>query len=193
VRLVKIQAHILVWDTQGCTLRFAKANMLESLFREEAVEAYNERWLGEPLLHRHASSYFLAWIACTLIVILLSAIAFVSYDRHTTISGTLVVRHGRLIAQAAIVPGQLPAVHPGQRVALLVEGLGQFAGTVTSLPLGSLQATNSSVEIEVIDFSLKNGPLLQQAAGRPFSSSIVDRRRLYQWMFPSLSPGAGRG
>jgi hypothetical protein len=46
---------------------------------------------------------------------------------------------------------------------------------------------NSSVEIEVADVSLKNGPLLQQAAGRPFSSSIIDRRRLYQWMFPSRS------
>jgi hypothetical protein len=166
--------------------------MLGSLFREEAVEAYNERWLGEPLLHRHASSYFLACIGCILIVILLFAIALVSYERHTTISGTLVVRDGRLMAQAAIVPGQLPVLHPGQRVALLVEGLGQFAGTVTRLPPGSPQATNSSVEIEVADFSLKNGPLLQQAGGRPFSSSIADRRRLYQWMFPSLSASAGR-
>ena len=161
--------------------------MLESLFREEAVEAYNERWLGEPLLHRHASSYFLVLIDCVLIVTLLSAIAFVSYGRHTTISGTLVVRDGRLIAQAAIMPGQLPALHPGQRVALLVEGLGQFAGTVSSFSSGSPQVANSSIEIEVADFSSNNAPILQQAAGRPFSSSIVDRRRLYQWMFPSRS------
>lgn len=167
--------------------------MLESLFREEAVEAYNERWLGEPLLHRHASSYFLAGIDCALIVILLSAIALVSYDRHTTISGTLAMRDGQLIARAAIVAGQLPALHPGQRVALLIEGIGQFAGTVTRLTPGSSQAPNSSVEIEVTDFSLKNSPLLQQAAGRPFSSSIVDRRRLYQWMFPSRSASTGRG
>jgi hypothetical protein len=166
--------------------------MLESLFREEAVEAYNERWLGEPLLHRHSSSYFLAWIDCTLIVLLLSAIAFVRYDRHTTISGTLVVRDGRLIAPAAIAPGQLPALHPGQRVALLVEGLGHFAGTVTSLPPGSRQVTNYSVEIEVADSSLKNELLLQQAGGRPFSSNIVVRRRLYQWMFPSRLASAGR-
>ena len=167
--------------------------MLESLFREEAVEAYNERWLGEPLLHRHASSYILAGIDCALIVILLSAIALVSYGRHTTISGTLAVRDGRLIAQAAIVPGQVPALHPGQQIALFVEGLGQFAGTVTRLIPDSRQAAGSSVEIEVTDFSLKNGPLLQQAGGRPFSSSIVDRRRLYQWMFPSRSARAGRG
>lgn len=167
--------------------------MLDSLFREEAVEAYNERWLGEPVLHPHASSYFLASIDCTLIVLLLSAIAFVSYGRHTTISGTLVVHDRRLVAQATIVPGQLPALHPGQRVALLVEGLGQFAGTVTRLTPGSRQVANSSVEIEVADVSLKNGPLLQQAAGRPFSSSIIDRRRLYQWMFPSPSASAGRG
>jgi hypothetical protein len=167
--------------------------MLESLFREEAVDAYNERWLGEPLLHRHASSYILAWIDCTLIVILLSAIVFVSYGRHTTISGTLAVRDGRLIAQAAIVPGQLPALYPGQRVSLLVEGLGQFAGTVTKLTSGSRQVPNSSVEIEVTDFSLNNRPLLQQAAGRTFSSGIIDRRRLYQWMFPSRSASAGRG
>lgn len=166
--------------------------MLESLFRDEAVEAYNERWLGEPLQYRHASSYFLAGIACTLIVILLSAIAFVSYGRHTIISGTLVVREGRLIAQATIAPGQLPALHPGQRVGLLVEGLGQFAGTVAKLTLGSFQAANSSVEIDVSDSSEK-GPLLQQAAGRPFSSSILDRRRLYQWMFPSRSANANRG
>lgn len=167
--------------------------MLESLFREEAVEAYNERWLGEPLLHGKASSYFLASIDCTLIVILLSAIAFASYSRHTTISGTLAVRDGRLIAQAAIVPGQLPALHPGQRVALLVEGLGQFTGTVTRLTPSSRQAPNSSVEIEVADFPLKNGPLLRQAGGRPFSLNIVDRKRLYQWMFPSRSARAGRG
>jgi hypothetical protein len=167
--------------------------MLESLFREEAIEAYNERWLGEPLLHRHASPYILAWIDGAFIVILLSAIVFMSYSRHTTISGTLAVRDGRLIAQAAIVAGQLPALHPGQRVSLLIEGLGQFAGTVTRLTPGSRQVANSSVEIEVADFSLKNGQLLQQAAGRPFSSSIVDRRRLYQWMFPSRSASAGRG
>jgi hypothetical protein len=167
--------------------------MLESLFREQAMEAYNERWLGEPLLHRHTSSSILAWIDCALIVILLSAIAFVSYGRHFTISGTLMVRDGRLIAQAAIVPGQLPALHPGQRVALLVEGLGQVAGTVTRLSPGSLKAMNSSVEIEVADFSSEEGPLLRQAAGRAFSSSIVDRRRLYQWMFPSRSASAGRG
>lgn len=167
--------------------------MLESLFREEAVEAYNERWLGEPLLHRHASSYLLAWIDCALIVILLSAIALVSYGRHTTISGTLAVRDGRLIAQAAIVPGQLPALHPGQQVSLLVEGLGQLTGTVTRLTEGSRQVPSSSVEIEVADLSLKNESLLQQAAGRPFSSSIIDRRRLYQWMFPSRSASAGRG
>lgn len=173
--------------------RFSIDDMLESLFRDEAIEAYNERWLGEPLVHRHARSYFLAWINCALIVILLSAIAFVRYDRHTTISGTLVVREGRLVAQAAIAPGQLPAVHPGQQVALVVEGLGQFAGTVTRLAAGSLQAANYSVEIEVADSSLKSGPLLQQAAGRPFSSSIVDSRKLYQWMFPSRSPSAGRG
>jgi hypothetical protein len=167
--------------------------MLESLFREEAVEAYNERWLGEPLLHRHASSYILAWIDCTLTVILLFAIAFASYGRQTTISGTLVVRDGRLIAQAAIVAGEVPAMHPGQRVTLLVEGLGQFEGTVTMLPPGSLPVRNSSIEIEVADFSLKNGTLLQQAGGRSFSSSIVDRRRLYQWMFPSRLASAGRG
>jgi hypothetical protein len=167
--------------------------MLESLFREEAVEAYNERWLGEPLLHRHASSYILTWINGAFIVILLSAIVFMSYGRQTTISGTLVVRDGRLIAQAAIVPGQLPALHPGQQVSLLVEGLGQFAGTVTRLSPDSRQAPNSSVEIEVTDFSLNNRLLLQQAGGRPFSSSIIDRRRLYQWMFPSRSASAGRG
>jgi hypothetical protein len=167
--------------------------MLESLFREEAVEAYNERWLGEPLLHRHASSYFLAWIGCTLIVVLLSAIAFVSYERHTTISGTVDVRDGRLVAQAAVVPGPLPPVHPGQPVALLVEGLGRFTGTVTKVAQDSLQVGNYLVEIEVADASLKNGTLLQQAAGRRFSSNIViERRRLYQWMFPSLSAGAGR-
>jgi hypothetical protein len=167
--------------------------MLESLFREEAVEAYNERWLGEPLLHRNASSYVLAAIDCTLIVILLSAIAFISYGRQTTISGTLIVRDGRVIAHAAIVPAQLPALHPGQQVSLRVEGLGQFTGTVTRLAPDSRQAANSSVEIEVTDFSLNNGPLLQQAGGRAFSSSIVDRRSLYQWMFPSGSASAGRG
>ncbi len=163
--------------------------MVESLFREEAVEAYNERWLGEPHLHRQASSYFLLLIECALIMILLSAIAFTSYDRHTTISGTLVLRDGRLIAQAAIVPG-LPALHPGQRVALLVEGLGSFTGTVTSLTPGPLQVANSFTEIEVANFSPNNEPSLQRAAGRPFSSRIVDRRRLYQWMFPSR---VGRG
>lgn len=167
--------------------------MLESLFRDEAVEAYNERWLGEPLLHRHASSYIFAWIDCVLTVILVSAIAFISYGRHTTISGTLAVRDGRLMAQATIVPGQLPALHPGQRVSLLVDGLGQFAGTVVKLTPGPRQAPNSSVEIEIADFSLNNGPLLQQAAGRPFSSSIIDRRKLYQWMFPSRSASADRG
>jgi hypothetical protein len=167
--------------------------MLESLFREEAVEAYNERWLGEPLLHRHASSYILAGIDCILIVILVSGIAFLSYGRHTTISGILAVRDGRLIAQAAIAPGQLPALQPGQQVSLLVEGLGQFAGRVTKLTPASRQAPNSSVEIEVTDFSLNSGPSLQQAGGRPFSSSIVDRRRLYQWMFPSRSASASRG
>jgi hypothetical protein len=166
--------------------------MLESLFREEAIEAYNERWLGEPLLRRHASSYFFASIDGTLIVLLLSAAAFLSYSRHTTISGTLAVRDGRLIALAAVLPGQLPAMHPGQRVELLVEGLGQVTGKVTRLVPGSGHVADSSVEIEVTDFSLKNGPL-QQAAGRPFSSSIIDRRRLYQWMFPSRSPSAGRG
>jgi hypothetical protein len=166
--------------------------MLESLFREEAIEAYNERWLGEPLLHRHGSSYILAGIDGVFIVILLSAIAFMSYGRQTTISGTLALRDGRLIGQAAVVAGQLPALHPGQRVFLLIEGLGQFAGTVTRLVPGSSQAPNSSVEIEVADFSLKNGPL-QQAGGRSFSLSIVDRRRLYQWMFPSHSASTGRG
>lgn len=159
--------------------------MLESLFREEAVEAYNERWLGEPLLHRHASSYILAWINGAFIVILLSAIVFMSYGRQTTISGTLVVRDGRLIAQAAIVPGQLSALHPGQQVSVFIGGFGQFAGAVTRLSPDSRQAPNSSLEIEVTDFFLNDRPLLQQAGGRPFSSSIVDRRRLYQWMFPS--------
>jgi hypothetical protein len=167
--------------------------MLESLFRDEAVEAYNERWLGEPLLHRHSSSYILAGIDCILLLILVSAIAFLSYSQPTKISGTLALRDGRLIGRAAIVPGQLPALHQGQRVSLLIEGLGQFAGTVTKLTSGPRQAQNSSVEIEVADLSLKNEPLLQQAAGRTFSSSIVDRRRLYQWMFPSRSAGAGRG
>lgn len=167
--------------------------MVESLFREEAVEAYNERWLGEPLMHRHTSSHVLAWIGCALIVILVSAIALVSYGRHTTISGVLAVHDGRLIAQAGMVPGQMPAVYPGQRVPVLVEGLGQFDGTVIRLTSGPLQVTMPSVEIKVADFSLNNGPLLQQAAGRPFSSSIVDRRKLYQWMFPSRLTGAGRG
>ena len=166
--------------------------MLESIFREEALEAYNERWLGEPLLHRYASSYLLALIECILIVILLFSIAFVSYGRHTTISGTMILRDGQMVAQAAIMPGQLSILHSGQRVALLVEGLGQFAGTVTRLIPGSGQGMNSTVEIEVADFSLKNEPLLQQAAGRSFSSNIIDRRRLYQWMFPSRSGTAGR-
>jgi ATP-binding cassette subfamily B protein RaxB len=35
------------------------------------------------------------------------------------------------------------------------------------------------VEIEVADLSLKNEAFLQQAAGRPFSLSMIDRRRLY--------------
>lgn len=167
--------------------------MLESLFREEAIEAYNERWLGEPLLHRHASSYILAWIDCTIIVILLSAIAFVSYGRHTTISGTLVARDGRLVAQIAAVRGPIPGVHPGQRVTLLVEGLGQFTGTVTKVARDSRQVGNYFLELEVADLSPNNRSLLQQAGGRPFSSSIIDRRRLYQWMFPSRLASTGRG
>lgn len=166
--------------------------MLESLFRDEAVEAYNERWLGEPLLHRNTSSYILASTGCALAAILLALIAFVSYGRQTTISGRLAVHDGRLIARAAIVPEQLPTLHPGQPVFLLIEGLGQFAGTVTKLTPSSRQAPSSSVEIEVADIALKNEPLLRQAGGRPFSSSIVDRRRLYQWMFPSRSANASR-
>jgi hypothetical protein len=167
--------------------------MLESLFREEAVEAYNERWLGEPLLYRHVSSYFLAWIDFILIVILLFVIALGTYSRQTTISGTLIVRDGRLIAQATSAPEQFQALHAGQQVALHVEGLGHLTGTVSRLSAGTLQAANSPVEIEVTDSFLKSGQLFQQAAGRAFSSSIVDRRRLYQWMFPSHSTSASQG
>jgi len=64
--------------------------MLDSLFRQEVIDAYYERWLGEPRLGRSLSSWLFLLLGVAAILSLSLLVLVGTYARHVVISGVIV-------------------------------------------------------------------------------------------------------
>ena len=64
--------------------------MLDSLFRQEVIDAYYERWLGEPRLGRSLSSWLLCLLGVAAIVSLFILVSVETYARRVVIAGVIV-------------------------------------------------------------------------------------------------------
>jgi hypothetical protein len=64
--------------------------MLDSLFRQEVIDAYYKRWLGEPRLGRSLSSWLCFLLGGAAILSLSLLVLVGTYARHAVIAGVIV-------------------------------------------------------------------------------------------------------
>lgn len=68
--------------------------MLDSLFRPEVIDAYYERWLGEPRVGNSLSSWFFVLIGIAVILSLLAVVSLGTYTRRIAISAVVLPQDG---------------------------------------------------------------------------------------------------
>jgi hypothetical protein len=149
--------------------------MLSQLFRQEAVDAYTERWLVEVSELAGVHAGLLAGTGATALTFLIGVLIFGSFSRECMVNGILDGTSEQSIAVSAL------GLQAGRLVPIQVEdargAMRTFKVRILSVvPLPSLGRIYLKFEVP---------PTLQQAAGRRFLARIAsERRRIYQWMFP---------
>ena len=152
--------------------------MLDQLFRQEALDAYSDRWLGEPSARLGMRSASIAIAGSAMLAALLALLLMGSYTRKATLEG---VANGSKI-DVGLTEEQAHALTPGASLTLewtSSDGVrGAFSARIDSIaPAGGGAA--SPYQMRLITPSSFGA--MQR---KPLRLRIpVERRQIYEWMF----------
>ena len=190
--------------------------MTTPLYRHEVLAAKRNRWLG-PLLLRQPVSHWVATWASIVLVAAGGGFLCVGEDaRKSRVAGRLVARAPAVAASQEpaleaelVVPERLLAsVSVGDEVRLRYRAYpyqryGQYAGRIvrvgsTPLPAdvaGTAGETAYAATVALTDDRVRDDRGVESAL-RPGlgvdAEIVVDKRRLYQWLFEPLASRRGR-
>lgn len=156
--------------------------MVDQLFRQEAVDGYTERWLGEVSELYVIPQLPLAPLGIAMLTTLVIVLIFGSYGRQTTFRG--VISGAR--EEVVVISASIPSLQVGEDLALNVQAAnatgGPFRARIASV------ATSSVSSGSLYRVTLEIPAALRREVGARFSLHVpLERRHIYQWMFPCLS------
>lgn len=156
--------------------------MVDQLFRQEAVDGYTDRWLGEVSELPAVPQLLLAPLGIGMLTTLVTVLIFGSCGRQTTLRG--VISGAR--EEVVVISVSTPSFHVGEDLPLNVQTANAAGGPVrtriasvarSSLPSGTLYRV-----------TLEIPAALRSEVGARFLLHVpLKRRHIYQWMFPCLS------
>jgi hypothetical protein len=154
--------------------------MSTQLIRQEALDGYGDRWMGEVSSLSSSPSSALGLLGVASFSSLLGVLIFCSYTPHTRIDGRL---NGT--KKVVIVTIHAPALHIGQFLQLEVQPVGSTSdfieAQVTAIG-ASLVAASSEYRVE-----LDIPPASYRNAGTHFVANVPsERRRVYKWILQCL-------
>jgi len=156
--------------------------MLDQLIRQEALDAYTERWLGEISASRGIPPISLALTGCISLAGLLAILFLGVYTRETTLEG---ITNG---PQTGIVlkDTQAHLLKPGESVPFQVQGSDRARGRFTAEIASIVPVPESGNSLYRVRLRLPSS--LSTAQGKAFLVRIpLERRHIYEWMV-SCSP-----
>jgi hypothetical protein len=153
--------------------------MLNQLFRQEAIDAYTERWLGEVSVPSVISPATLALIAAVLLGCFLGVLILGSWTRYVVVEGVISGSRQEIVVTAS----QARGIHVGQSLSLELKSVhaarGPFHARISSI------RPSPGTDGSLYHIGLDIPATLGAAAGVRFRLRIPsERRRVYQWMFP---------
>jgi hypothetical protein len=156
--------------------------MVDQLFRQEAVDGYTERWLGEVSELCAIPQLTLASLGIGMLTTLITVLIFGSYGRQTTLRG--VISGAR--EEVVITSASIPSLHVGEDLPVNVKAAnaagGPFRAQIASI------ATSSISSGPLYRVTLEIPTALRREVGARFSLQVpLERRHIYQWMFPCFS------
>jgi hypothetical protein len=156
--------------------------MEDQLFRQEAVDGYTERWLGEVSELGVSQRLPLAPLGMAVLIMLVTALIFGSYGRQATLRGVISGAREEVVVTSA----SIPSLHVGEELPLNVQAAhaagGPFRARIASVVTSSI-STGSLYRV-----TLEIPAALRREVGARFSLHVpLQRRHIYQWMFPCLS------
>jgi hypothetical protein len=156
--------------------------MVDQLFRTEAVDAYTERWLGELYELPALPQLLLAALALLMLTALIIILVLGSYRRQTTVSGLISgAREEVVLINVSTAP-----LHVGEHLPLSVQAA-HTAGEPSwaRIVFVSTSSISSGSPYRV---TLEIPAALRRQVGVRFLLHVpLQRRHVYQWMFPCLS------
>lgn len=186
------------------------------LYRSEVLDAKRNRWLGGLILRQPLSHWALTWIAIGTVAIAVAFLYVGEYARKARIVGRLVDLptaaqggSGRLEAELAVPEGLLAALAVGNEVQLRYPAFphqhyGQYRGRIVRIsrqpiPAAASSATDgpsglapslyrATVTLERQRVRNDRGIERDLHPGLTVEADvIVERRRLYAWLFEPFS------
>ena len=156
--------------------------MVDQLFRQEAVDGYTERWLGEVSELCVIPQLPLASLGIGMLTTLITVLIFGSYGRQTTLRG--VISGAR--EEVVVISTSIPSVHVGEDLLLNVQAAhaagGPFRARIASVAISTVSSGS------LYRVTLEIPVALRREVGARFSLHVpLERRHIYQWMFPCLS------
>lgn len=178
------------------------------LYRSEVLDAKRNRWLGALILRQPLSHWVLTWIAICTVSIAVAFLYLGEYARKARVEGRLVdlqVAAGvspRLEAELAVPETMLAALTVGGEVELRYPAFphqhyGQYRGRIVRIsrrPIASATAGPAAtaylatVSLERQRVRNDHGVERELHPGLAVQADvIVERRRLYAWLFEPFS------
>lgn len=178
------------------------------LYRSEVLEAKRNRWLGGLILRQPLSHWVLTWIAICTVSIAVAFLYLGEYARKARVEGRLVDLPAaaggspRLEAELAVPETLLAALTVGGEVELRYPAFphqhyGQYRGRIVRIsrqPIASAAAGPAvttylaTVSLERQRVSNDRGVERDLHPGLAVQADvIVERRRLYAWLFEPFS------
>ena len=178
------------------------------LYRSEVLEAKRNRWLGGLILRQPLSHWVLTWIAICTVSIAVAFLYLGEYARKARVEGRLVDLPAaaggspRLEAELAVPETLLAALTVGGEVELRFPAFphqhyGQYRGRIVRIsrqPIASAAAGPAvttylaTVSLERQRVSNDRGVERDLHPGLAVQADvIVERRRLYAWLFEPFS------
>jgi hypothetical protein len=155
--------------------------MVDQLFRQEAVDGYTERWLGEVSELPAIPQLPLALLGVVMLTSLVAILTFGSYRRQTMCSGVITGSH----EQVLVISVSAISLHVGEDLPLEVQA-GRAAGGPFTARVAWVAPSASGRSVCRVGVEIPAA--LRKEAGVHFLlRGPLERRRIYQRMLSCFS------
>ena len=146
------------------------------------MDGYTDRWLGEVSELPAVLQLTLAPLGIGMLATLVTILIFGSYGRQTTLRGVISGAREEMV----VISVSKPCLHIGEDLPLNMQAANAAGGPVRARIASVARSSVSSGSLYRV--SLEIPATLRSEVGAHFFLHVpLERRHIYQWMFPCLS------